>query len=242
MSQHRVTIPFFVDDLEPSFDPTKHELVQVRVVPRSLRSYQKNPATAKFRFTEEEGERRATPINPWQLRDRFLSWPLEDWQHFFEISGKWDVGALSNVFSKGDFAEWQRLLKAALVCQARDWKTLKHTFNAQKAIFLRFPLPIIFEWDGEVPAVRIVGQNALTLMIATIQIDKLQGASFRECARHDCKNAPFRVEARQKIYCTQECAHLVAVRRSRERKKVKERARRKQRGKDGESHGTQKTR
>jgi len=203
MSQHRVTIPFFVDDLEP---------IQVRVRRASLDS-----ADTKFRFTKERDERRAVPINPWQLRDRFFLWPLEDWQRFFEISGEWDVGALDNFFSKDDFAEWQRLLRAALVREARDWKTLAHEFDGDKAIFLELPLPIVFEWDGKVPATRIVGQNALTSMIATIQIDKLQGAQFRVCARHDCKNPPFRLEARHKIYCSPECAHLVAVRKSRER-------------------------
>jgi hypothetical protein len=203
MSQRRVTIPFFVDDLEP---------INFRVRRASLDS-----TDTRFRFTKEEGERSAVPIDPWQLRERFLLWPLEDWLLFFEISGQWDVSERYSFFTKDDFAEWQRLLRAALVREARDWKTLTQEFDSRKTIFLELPLPLVFDWNGKVPATRIVGQDALTSMIATIQIDQLQGAQFRVCARHDCNNPPFRLEARHKIYCTPECAHLVAVRKSRER-------------------------
>jgi hypothetical protein len=64
-------------------------------------------------------------------------------------------------------------------------------------------------------------------MVATIKVEKLHGATFKECARPDCKNPPFRVEARQKIFCSSDCAHLVAVRNS--RKRAQERAEKKRR-------------
>lgn len=240
MSPQRITIPIVVDDLKP---------LLAGIEPRSLRSYQRDPVKAKFHFTRERHREVGMPINAWLLRDRFLSWPLEDWQRFFEISGEWDVAGSDNHsgdFSRDDFAEWQRFLRAAIVRQGRDWKSLNDwkspngEFHWRKNMRLSRPVDFRFEWDSEVPTARIRESNALSLMIATIQVDKLQGASFRPCARQDCMNPPFRVDAHQKIYCSPDCAHLVAVREWRGRKRMKERAAKKQRGKDGKSHGTQK--
>jgi len=214
-NQTRIAVPFVVDDLR---------VVPATVVPTSGRAFQKNPATTAFRFKKGKSRGGKTAVSPWQLRDRFLSWPLEDWQRFFELSGEWDVGgAYSSRFKKEDFAEWQRLLRAALV--AKEWSTLDDKFDRLKIVSLKLPLAISFEWGGEIPAARIISRSALESMIATVQLDKLQGAAFRLCARPDCINPPFRVEARQKIYCSSDCAHLVAVRNS--RKRAQERTERK---------------
>jgi hypothetical protein len=208
MSQTNVTLPFIVEDLCA---------VPVGVEPTSRRAFQRNPATAKFRFADGNATQKGKPIDSWQLRERFLSWPLEDWQRFFEISGKWQVGSIGDSFSRDDFAEWQRLLRAALVCQAKGWSTLYREFHAPKVVWLHFALAIHFEWDGKVPSARIRSPDALQSMIASIQIDKLQGAAFRMCARPDCTSVPFRLGARNKIFCSTDCAHLVAVRESRKR-------------------------
>lgn len=204
-----IALPVVIDDLHP---------VRASVEPTSQRAHQKNPATAKFRFADGIAGKKGTPVNPWQLRDRFLSWPLEDWQRFFEISGRWDVGVSHRGFSRDDFAEWQRLLHAALIYPAKDWDTiLDREFELQKVFLLKDPIPIILEWNGKVPVARIPSRNALRSMIASIQLDKLQGAEFRVCARQDCNNPPFRVGVRHKIFCSTDCAHLVAVRNSRNR-------------------------
>lgn len=213
MSHDRVMLPILVDDLEPT---------QAQIEPKSQRSYQKNPETAKFRFADSAGtvQRRptGTAINGWQLRNRFLSWPIEDWHRFFEISGEWNVSPVGRDFTRDDFAEWQRLLRAALVSRAKDWEALTNEFDWNKVVQMRLPMPITFEWDGKVPVVHIgIRHNALRLMIATIQVDKLRGAEFRVCARPDCKNPPFAVGVRRKIYCDSDCAHLVAVREARKR-------------------------
>jgi hypothetical protein len=103
-----------------------------------------------------------------------------------------------------------------MIRPAREWVALKSEFqNAHVRLSLQ--PRIAFDWGGEAPRAIIFAQTALEAIIATIQIDKLTGAEFRVCARHDCKKPPFRVEARQKIFCSSDCAHLVAVRKSRER-------------------------
>jgi hypothetical protein len=100
---------------------------------------------------------------------------------------------------------------------AKDWRSLAEQFAPRKVSQLIGPLRILFDWQRDVPAAKVVLPDSLTAIIATIQVDALQGAEFRVCARHDCKSPPFRVEARHKIYCNTDCAHLVAVRNSRKR-------------------------
>jgi hypothetical protein len=204
MSHMRITLPIVVDDLVAT--PTGVEAI-------SLHDYLKNPDTAEFRFRLPEGKSRG-PFDPWQLRNDFLGWPVEHWSGFFEMAGT--LGTFR--ISMNSFAEWQRLLRRALLLPAREWKGLREEFDPQKVAKLRGNLTIRFEWDGEAPTARLWAGNALNAIIATVQVDALQGAQFRVCARQDCKNPPFRVEARHKIFCCSDCAHLVAVRNDRKRK------------------------
>jgi hypothetical protein len=203
MSQAFITLPITVADLNSS-------PASIRAV--SDRDAVTNPDTAQFRFTHDH-ELPNGPFNPWQLREDFLSWPLEDWGRFFYMAGTFGGVRIS----QKDFGEWQRLMRKALLLPAREWKELAAEFDSKKVSKLRASLPIHFDWDIEPPTAKLLGLTALGSMIATIQLDKLQGAEFRVCARFDCGNPPFRVGNRKKIYCTDDCAHLVAVRNSRTR-------------------------
>jgi hypothetical protein len=155
------------------------------------------------------------PFDLWKLRDQFLSWPIEDWQGFIAMAGWLHPMPVS----ARDFERCQRFVREALIRPAREWKALEEEFGGEdRLLHLSHSLSSIrFQWSGEVPTAQIQTLWSLDAILATIQIDKLQGAEFRVCARHDCKNAPFRVEARHKIFCDAACAHLVAVRKSRER-------------------------
>jgi hypothetical protein len=218
MSQARITLPIILDDIVP---------LPARLEPINRREYLRNPDAAKFRFEDVAGRPRGEPIDPWRLRDSFLLWPLEDWQRFFEVAGEGGFGSVTGkTMTKDDFADWQQLLRAALIRPAKEWNALSHEFGL-KGIELLFAVPIHFAWDGAVPSAKISAPSALRAMIATIQVEKLQGATFRECARPDCKNPPFKVEARHKIFCSSDCAHLVAVRNS--RKRAEERVERRKR-------------
>ena len=167
----------------------------------------KNPNTAKYRFVEDGSLLSLGPFDLWQLRQDFLSWPLDDWQRFVAKAG--DFFGPQNTISKEDFELWQKLLRFALICPTSQWKALGIDFEAR----------VGFEWGAATPEIFMLASSALEAIVFTIQLDKLRGAEFRKCARHDCKNPPFRVEARQKIFCSMECAHLVAVRRSRAKRK-----------------------
>ncbi len=181
--------------------------------PVSRREYLANPSspTLRYEFDASTGDRHGQ-WDLWELRNEFLR-PDEAWEGFFAMAGPWYPGYITHA----DFSEWQQLIREALVRPSKEWKTLAGKFDQKKVARLTGPLRIVFKWDGDVPVATVIPLNSLEGIIATVQIDALQGAQFRVCARHDCKNPPFRLEARHKIYCSPECAHLVAVRKSRER-------------------------
>jgi hypothetical protein len=205
-AERKVTLPINVMHLEHPG----------HLQPVSRKDFFENPKseTLEFRFVEDKTAVPNGPFDPWQLRDDFLSWPIDDWGGFIAMAGCFGPFRIS----KRSFGLWQKVLREALIRPAHEWKALQSEFDVPNHdLRLTNPLRIAFAWGGDAPRAYIPAMATLDTIIATIQIDKLQGAEFRVCARHDCKNPPFRVEARQKIYCSSECAHLVAVRNSRAR-------------------------
>jgi hypothetical protein len=210
MSQMRVTLPIVLEH---------HEFpVTTRAV--SLRDYLNDPDSAQHRLVPISRGLHG-PFDPWELREEFLSCPLEYWEGFVAMAGH--LGTFR--ISKTDFAEWQRLIREALLRHPREWRKLESQFDRRKIAMLFKPLPIVFAWDATAPTARISTAGTLTAIIATIQLDLLRGAQFKTCARTDCVNPPFKVESRHKIYCSPECAHLVAVRNSRARAAKNKRSR-----------------
>lgn len=184
-----------------------------RLVSRSLENRRDTPETAQYRFEEDKNAKSLGPFDPWKLRDEFLSWPLDGWEAFVSRTGYFGEPFIN----KQRFGLWQKLLREALIHPAREWKALELEIGIRSFCQLTMPLEISFEWDGDAPRALIKTGAVLRAIIATIQIDRLTGAQFKVCARYDCRNPPFRVEARHKIFCSPECAHLVAVRNSRQR-------------------------
>lgn len=217
MSHLRITLPITLEHSEIPVD--------LKVV--SMRDFLNDPDSAEYRSVPRQGKEKYGPFDPWELREEFFICPVDYWRGFVEMAGS--LGTFR--ISKKDFAEWQALLREAILLSPRDWARLLSRFDSQKVRLLSKPLPIQFLWDGNVPEARIVISGTLPLIIATIQIDVLRGAQFRTCARTDCVNPPFKLETRHKIYCSPECAHLVAVRNSRARiAKDKDRARQAHKG------------
>jgi hypothetical protein len=209
MSQRRITLPITIPD---------YKLHSARYLPVSQQAVLECPESAEYRWTPMG--HMWTPlehvsfgmVDAWELRTVFLECPVESWQGFLGLAGHFDTHPIS----QNGFEEWQRLLRTAMITPSKKWRLLEKKFDWQKVKHLLALVPR-FEWDGESLTVKLGKSTALGIMIASIQLDALEGAEFRLCARHDCNAAPFRVENRLKEYCSYECAHLVAVRRSRER-------------------------
>lgn len=75
------------------------------------------------------------------------------------------------------------------------------------------------EWQGAKSLAFIETTDAVSSILATIELDHLRGAKFGACARPDCHSF-YEVTSRHKRkYCTQYCAHLEAQRRVRKKQK-----------------------
>jgi hypothetical protein len=213
MSQRKINLPVILEHVEAPGD----------LSPLSLRDYLKDPDSAQFRFVRENDRRPFGPIDPWQLRDIFLSYSPDEWKSFVYMAGYFGTFRLS----KTDFVEWQALLREALTRPPSEWRKLESTFDLRKVVRLFSPLPITLELETQTPTARIRIGQSLQAMIATIQLDILQGARFQYCARIDCTAPPFKLESRhERIYCSSDCAHLVAVRNSRASAKKPKRTKR----------------
>jgi len=198
MSHRRITLPVTLE-----FRAYPANLVAV-----SRNAYLRDPDSAPRRYIRKEYRE----LDPWDLRDAFLAWLPEDWKNFLSFAGSFSTYGLD----QGEFMEWQGLLREALKLPPKKWPQLQKRFDPSKVEKLLAPLRVEFEWDEESPGVHIATMRSLDAIIATIQLDLLQGAHFRTCARHDCNAAPFRVGKHLKKFCSYDCAHLAAVRRSRE--------------------------
>jgi hypothetical protein len=73
-------------------------------------------------------------------------------------------------------------------------------------------------WHGATHLAVIKTTNVVATILATIEIDHLRGATFRLCARPDCPRSFEITSKHNRIYCSQECGHLVSVRNTRERR------------------------
>src|SRR5271163_27219 len=113
-----------------------------------------------------ENRKRLGLHDPWKLRGEFLGCRPEDWRWFIYLTG--DFG--ESQVSESRFAEWQRLVRAALIHPAREWEKLKSEFPASKVDRLVAPLPFNVEWRVAPPTATIRAKTALQAIIATIQI------------------------------------------------------------------------
>ena len=161
-------------------------------------------------------------VDAWSVRTQFLSWSPGDWRTFADTVGVPDI----HLLSEEDFANWQELLKEAMVSPPSQWPSLSSKFGNLNVQRLFEPLPVRFR-GIPFPAIKVSAAEPLRAMISTIQLDALSGSQFRYCARNDCTAPPFELESRhERIYCSPECAHLVAVRNSRAKVKKPKNAKR----------------
>jgi hypothetical protein len=93
-------------------------------------------------------------------------------------------------------------------------------FALQTRMMNEFPMHIEWRRGGAFAVVETI--TGLEMLIATTHLDLLRRADFGSCARADC-GIPFtRRSGHNQIYCSPECAHVVAQRALRERKKREE--------------------
>jgi hypothetical protein len=97
-----------------------------------------------------------------------------------------------------------------------------NAFGMQTARMNELPMHIEWERGGAFAVVDTI--TGWEMMVATSHLALLRHAKFKSCARKDC-GIPFpSLSGHNQIYCSPECAHVVAQRELRKRKKREESA------------------
>jgi hypothetical protein len=120
---------------------------------------------------------------------------------------------------------WRKTLRAPAALKARygpppgpSAKSIqKLHFALQTARMNELPLHIEWKRGGAFAVVETI--TGWEMMVATTHLDLLRHAVFKICARADCTIPFARASGHNQIYCSPECAHVVAQRALRERKK-----------------------
>jgi hypothetical protein len=105
----------------------------------------------------------------------------------------------------------QTLLREATVAGSKSWKRWFATSHQQMTLE---PVPTN-------PFYRYTARCTGDAIEALIAFDLLQGSKFSLCKRTDCSK-PFVANRRGKQFCSYNCAHVMAVRKSRKRKARKQ--------------------
>jgi hypothetical protein len=93
----------------------------------------------------------------------------------------------------------------------------KLAFGLQNRMMNDFPLR--FEWRRGRAFGVVETISGREMVLATTHMDLLRHAEFKDCARKDCA-IPFpRISDHDQIYCSPDCAHVMAQRALRERRK-----------------------
>jgi CGNR zinc finger len=117
-----------------------------------------------------------------------------------------------------DLLQWQDLLKKCRLVDPRDWEAIAVEFprlrNAKD--ILRAP-ELSINLDSPI-RIRLFCDSVRDAILAAIYLDKLANVTSSMCHRPDC-GVVFNHESKhQRKYCSSDCAHVEAVRKSRQRK------------------------
>lgn len=194
-------------------------LVQAHEVPRKGRYA--IPIPGEYILRADFRASKKGPFDLWELRDTFLSWPINDWEGFISLAGQPLPLTRHHKYRESDLAEWQKLIREAMLVPAKEWKQLASKFDPNKVQVLFTPLAMSFDSQADVPRIVIRSKTSLQGIIASVHLDQSQGVQFKCCTRRDC-GRPFAIKSQhERKYCSPQCAHLEAVRRSREAVRAK---------------------
>jgi hypothetical protein len=155
-------------------------------------------------------------IDPWRMRDEFLCLKesTRELVGFLNKHGDWDRG-VHPLFRRGAFNPsiflpdeiWREREALADALRSGPNALLTAGRNRLRVFGHRKSFPYFYHRDSTC-------KDALR---TTLVLDFVRGLKFRTCARKDCA-MPFQIESKHKRkFCTQYCAHLESVRRSRRR-------------------------
>jgi hypothetical protein len=166
-------------------------------------SAQSDPAASEAKFQEKL---LSGPIGSRYLSGRALPLALDmlwQWKDYFS-----KIAAIKQQFGPPPAANARPVDKLKFAVE-------RHFFNE---------LPMHIEWRRNKPFAVIETITAMELLIATTNLDMLKGGRWRVCELDTCR-MPFPVlTEHDKKYCSWECAHVISSRKSRQRMKDRQNA------------------
>jgi hypothetical protein len=152
------------------------------------------------------------PADAWKMRGDFLRM-APNYKGAMKFLSNW--GRWRPWLGYADVSEMIRLQEAvreALTSAPKKWF----------ASYAAFP-PMVQSRLAKYPFFCLLTDACQSAIRMTVTIDLLRHLTFKVCARRDC-GLPFPVTSKHKReYCSQSCAHLESVRRSRKTTTMKER-------------------
>ncbi len=167
---------------------------------------------------------RIRPINVYEIRDQFfkIANPEQGLGFFsrYGIFGR--EHRISFAFWMGlsfaDLVRWQELLKECLLAEPNKWESLTKQYKRLRgaADILKAPeLSIGLESPIRISLLCECVRDAI---MAAICLDKLANVKSSMCNRPDCGVVFNHESGHVRKFCSPDCAHLEAVRKSRSRK------------------------
>jgi hypothetical protein len=159
---------------------------------------------SKTYIADSELRKHSHPADAWQLRDDFLSLKTDS-EEALAILNRWGRWIpWRNYVDMAEIIALQRAVRQALTSPAEIW------FRSLYA-----SPPMVNSRSSEFPYFVMVTDACEAAIRTTTTMDLLRQLKFKTCARPDC-DKPFPVTSKhERNYCTQYCAHLESVRRSR---------------------------
>lgn len=164
------------------------------------------------------------PVDVYEVRARFfeIQTPTDGLRFFkqYGIYGREHRIEFNYVeaLSFADLQRWQELLKECQLTEPDQWHMLIKKYTILRNVNDILKAPEIMVGLESPITIRLHCDCARDAVMAAIYLDKLANVRSSMCKRPDC-SVVFNHESRHpRYYCSNECAHLMAVRSSRERK------------------------
>ncbi len=147
----------------------------------------------------EQGE----PADAWEMRDDFLGIQpnSESCLAFLRRWGQWSRLGLVQV---SDVASLQSAVRQGMSSSPSTWFQSDYVYSPTWRRRSEYP------WFG------MLTDTAEVALRMTVTIDLLNEVKFKKCARIDCGQL-FAESRRDRRFCSRDCAHIEAVRRSRKK-------------------------
>ena len=166
----------------------------------------------------------ARSIDVFEIRDRFfeIAEPEQGLRLFnqYGIFGREHNNAFSFqvALSFADLLQWQKFLRECRLTEPSSWEALSKQYAR-----LRYASDVLGAPNVSIPLESPIRISLLCgcvrdAIMAAIFLDKLANVKSSMCHRPDCGVVFNHESGHERKYCTQECAHLVAVRNDRKRK------------------------